>query len=217
MSIGNDPLFLRGILYILIIAILITIFELSFYCGSIVHTENGLIYYKLNKIDFGDNINISLPEMPQMPSFPEMPSLPPMLSSSLPPMPQIQSSLPQLPSLPPMPSMPSLLSHPLNAYLNTKIARDNVSDSKINADAVTFMVLVMFILLLICLFIIYKLHILRDKHGIGLAPVLLSSFLTVIILIAFQGTMYMYGKNFKYTTNDQIKLLVIDKLNESLK
>lgn len=188
------PTFLRGIVYIIAVAILITIFELVFYAVHIAPMENENIKYKINNGNnnfFGSNNNNNN---------------------------KIDIVAEEL---------ITAVKSKISPYVNTVSERESKLNKKINNDAITFICIEIFILLLI-IFIVYqklKTYVTSDlktniqyntHHGTGLLPPIINAILTTIVLALFQLNMYFFAHKWIFPSDSEIKYDVINDLKKYL-
>jgi len=197
MSNDFGPSFWSGIIYIIIVALIMTIFELVFFTVVAAPGETSSATKYLQSINSGgDNLSHFFPFSPSI-----------------------------------LGTASGQISKQLNDILNVSIAREKKLDTKINNDAVAFICLEMFILILLIIIVWFVLKesipsLPADKRGdayfwqkfsTGIQPSLWSAVFACLIIIAFQGSMYDFGKNhFTYPGNNELQYQIITKLQTDL-
>jgi hypothetical protein len=182
----NDfgPSFWSGIIYIILVAMIMTVFELGFFAfvaGPSETNEANAYLQKLSK-------NLSKTSKTQT-------------------LAQVQAK------------------QQLIDVLNVSVIREDILNKKINNDAITFICLEIFILIL---FIVIFWNILQtsvSKNTLyanqwnsykGIQPALFSAFIACGVIIGFQGSMYNFGRNFSYSTNNELQYKIVTKLKTDL-
>ena len=181
----NNPTFLRGLFNILIVAIIVTIFELLFY------------YY----IVAPDIVRVldNLLTTTELPTLPPISTAPPVANASSPP--NANSLLVRgLEYLQGILKGMSESDEELNNYTNS-----------LKAGIMGMVVAILFVLLL---WIYNKLrrNVKGDRYGTDLVPATITTIITLVLLLGFQIFMYFFALKFQYTNTDEIDLRFINSL-----
>ncbi len=168
------PVFYKGIIYVLTIAVIMLIFEVIFFKVIILPENDKFIHSKLEKLNNlvkGDRFNTNIDIAGKIVAN-------------------------------------SGKEKELEDVLSVKYAMSNTINRReldlienINNDLIIFMS----VIIIVFVFLIYMCYKKIETVPKDVMPIASVAFLTIVILIIFQSTMYVYGHKFLYTSDIELK------------
>lgn len=203
------PTFLRGIIYVISVAILITIFELCFYCIHLAPMEHEHVIHKIQEAKHNPELKQSIIENVSN-------SNPNISDTNISNVNSIIESL----------NVKGNEIH-AQAFVNTMTERELKLNYKINNDAIFIICIEIFIFMLIIFIVIQKLntYVTTDKnmnigyntyYGAGVLPPIINAILTTIVLALFQINMYFFGQKWAFTSDYEIDHEITKELQKYL-